>query len=109
MLTREEFESYIVSRASDVTKVGSVMRFVDGVFQLQNDRSRPVYIFEVGSGISEGEVALLDAAMNQLGVACVLVPSGIVRYSGEVTADSFGTRSLADELMGSYWGLERGR
>lgn len=100
-MSRDEFLELIVSRADDVTKVGEVMRFVESVFKLQNDMSRPVYIFEVDQdSMTSEDLALLDMSMNSIGIACVLVPKGIIGYVGEVTSESYGQQNIRTELLG---------
>lgn len=113
MLTRDEFLSLIVSRSEDVTKVGEVMEFVESVLKLQNDMTRPVYVFQVRDGITSDEITMLDRAMEAIGVACVLIPSGTLRYVGEVTSDSYGQENLRTSVYGikdnaHMGGAERG-
>lgn len=103
VMTRDEFQSYIVEKArengSDPMAVGKTVRFVESVIKLQNDYSRPVYVFEVSPDISRADVSYIDDAMKSVGVACVLVPSKSMRYVGEVDAESFGVSSFMDDYM----------
>ena len=99
VFSRDELVELLVERADDVTKVGKVLKFVESALRLQNDKSRPVYVLEVKPNVTLDDIELLDVAMNQLGVACVLIPSGVVSYVGEVDSESFGRENVMDELV----------
>ena len=100
VFTRDEFASLLMERSGDVTKVGGVMAFVESVLKLQNDMTRPVYVFQVKDGITSDDIAMLDMEMEALGVACVLIPAGTLTYVGEVTSESYGQRNLRTEVFG---------
>ena len=99
VLSREEMTELIVERSGDVTKVGPVMRYIDAVLRLQNDMSRPVYIFDVDPNISEKEIRYIDDVMRSLGVACCIVPRGMLGYVGEATSESFGVRNIKQDVF----------
>lgn len=98
--TRDEFTELLIERVDDVTKIGGVIEFVESVLKLQNDMARPVYILEVCEGLVYDDVAYLDDVMNSIGVACVLVPKGMVGYVGEVDSKSFGVTNLQTDILG---------
>jgi len=105
VMTREELASELMSRVDDMTKIGPVFEFIESVLKLQNDMSRPVYIFEVDQDISEKDVAYIDDVMVQLGVACCLIPRKLMGYVGEVDSQSFGVRSIKADILGLREGV----
>ena len=106
-MSRDEFQSYIVKMArensSGAINVGKTIRFVESVLRLQNDFTRPVYVFEVSPSISKGDIAYIDDAMRSMGIACVLVPNGLMRYVGEVDSESFGVKNYMDEYVNGVY------
>lgn len=99
VFTRDEFVEMLMERVDDVTNIGGIVAFVDSVLKLQNDMSRPVYVLEVEDGLTSADVSYIDDAMSSAGVACVLVPKGMVSYVGEVDSASFGTTNLKADVF----------
>lgn len=108
VFTRDEFVELLVSRVDDVTEIGGVIEFVESVLRLQNDMSRPVYVLEVPSGLVRDDIEYIDNIMTSIGVACVLIPSGMVGYVGEVDGSSFGVTNLQTDVLGIKEGAMAG-
>ena len=100
VLTRKEFMALLYERYENVLDIGESIKFVECVLRLQNDMSRPVFVFEVSSSITPDDIEYLDMVMNSVGIACVLVPSGLMSYAGEVTSESFGVSNFKRDFFG---------
>lgn len=94
VMSREEFTDYLLERLDDPSEIGRVIGFIDGIFKVQNDIGRPVYIFEVDKNLAVRDIEYLQKALTSLGTAACLVPSGIMSYSGQVTSESFGVKNI---------------
>lgn len=105
VFTREELTRELMSRVDDFTSIGGVFEFIDAALRLQNDMTRPVYIFEVDPGISRDDVAYIDEVMSQLGIACCLIPRRLIGYVGEIDAESAGIRNIKADLLGLREGV----
>lgn len=112
VLDRSELTEELMARVDDFTKIGEVFSFVESSLMLQNDMSRPVYVFEVEPDISKEDVKYINDAMSQVGVSCVLMPKKMIGYVGEVNSSSMGVRNVQAEIIGlregAFDGLEDG-
>lgn len=105
VFTREELTRELMSRVDDFTAIGGVFEFIDSALRLQNDMTRPVYIFEVDPDISKGDIDYIDEVMSQLGIACCLIPRKMIGYVGEMDAESAGVRNVKADLLGLKEGV----
>ena len=101
VLSKDEFVRVIAEHSDVPSDISRIMKYVESVFVLQNDESRPAYVFEVDlDNIDDEHLVILDRGLKYMKVTAILLPKKSITYLGEVTPQSLGIKGKIDAIRG---------